>query len=251
MENETTAGPDDGVVAADVLGGFGGFGAGRLTGGAAVGDAVTAGAEEVALVGVVVSDEHPATNAVVSTSRAHRPSGAVRITPRRYAAGAPPGGVVVTAGSVPPMTTLDGEYVPGPSAWVNDQVAAYERSGGREANTLLDTGIPVVIVTMRGATSGKLRKIALMRVEHEGEYALVASKGGAPDHPAWYHNLTAHPDEVLVQDGPVPFAVRVREVDGDERAAWWDRAVAVYAPYADYQTNTDRLIPVLVASPTG
>lgn len=145
--------------------------------------------------------------------------------------------------------SLEGEYVPSPSAWVRDQVAEYEASGGTRANTLLDTGIPVVVVTMRGASSGNIRKIALMRVEHAGEYALVASKGGAPEHPLWYGNLLAAPDQVLVQDGPEPVAVRVREVSGDERAAWWERAVAVYPPYAEYQTRTDRLIPVLVATP--
>ena len=145
--------------------------------------------------------------------------------------------------------TLEGEYAPSPSAWVRDQVAAYEASGGREANTLLDTGMQVVVVAMRGNKSGKVRKVALMRVEHGGAYALVASKGGAPEHPVWYYNLRAHPDEVTVQDGPEPFAVDVREVSGDERAAWWDRAVAAYPPYAEYQQRTDRLIPVFVATP--
>ncbi len=144
---------------------------------------------------------------------------------------------------------LTGEYEPSPSAWVRDQVEAYERSGGKEANTLLDTGLPVIIVTMRGNRSGKLRKVALMRVEHGGEYALVASKGGAPEHPVWYYNLKAHPDEVTVQDGPAPFDATVREVSGDERATWWDRAVAAYPPYAEYQERTDRQIPVLVAAP--
>jgi F420H(2)-dependent quinone reductase len=145
--------------------------------------------------------------------------------------------------------TLEGEYIPSAFQWVRDQVEAYERSGGREANTLRDTGMPVVIVTMRGKKSGTVRKIALMRVEHDGEYALVGSKGGAPEHPVWYHNLKAHPDEVLVQDGPAPFEARVREVSGDERAAWWERAVAAFPPYADYQQKTDRQIPVFVASP--
>lgn len=147
------------------------------------------------------------------------------------------------------MATIEGEYVPSTSAWVREQVEAYERSGGREANTLRDTGIPIIIVTMRGAASGKVRKIALMRVEHEGAYALIASKGGAPDNPDWYRNLLAHPDEVLVQDGPEPFRVSVREVEGDERDAWWQRSVGVFAPYADYQERTERLIPVLVAEP--
>jgi deazaflavin-dependent oxidoreductase (nitroreductase family) len=143
---------------------------------------------------------------------------------------------------------VEGTYVPSPAGWVRDQVAAYERSGGREANTLRDTGLPVIVVTMRGRKSGSVRKIALMRVEHGGEYALVASKGGAPEHPEWYHNLVAHPDEVTVQDGPAPFAVRVRRVTGDERRAWWARAVAAYPPYADYQRRTDREIPVFVAT---
>jgi F420H(2)-dependent quinone reductase len=145
--------------------------------------------------------------------------------------------------------TLEGEYVPSAAKWVRDQVEAYERTGGQEANTLRDTGLPVIIVTMRGNQSGKVRKIALMRVTHGGEYALVASKGGAPEHPVWYHNLKAHPDEVIIQDGPTPFEARVREVSGDERAAWWERAVAAYPPYADYQRKTSREIPVFVASP--
>ena len=144
--------------------------------------------------------------------------------------------------------TLQGEYVPSAFEWVRDQVEAYERSGGREANTLRDTGLPVIIVTMRGSKSGSIRKIALMRVEHDGEYALVASKGGAPEHPGWYHNLQANPDEVMIQDGPEPFDVRVREVTGEERATWWERAVAAYPPYAEYQEKTNREIPVLVAS---
>lgn len=142
---------------------------------------------------------------------------------------------------------LDGEYVPSPSAWVREQVEQYEASGGQRANTLLDTGLPVIIVTHRGRTSGAVRKTPVMRVEHEGEYALVASKGGAPEHPDWYGNLVADPSAVMIQDGPEPFDAVVREVDGDERAEWWERAVAAYPPYADYQQRTDRLIPVLVA----
>jgi deazaflavin-dependent oxidoreductase (nitroreductase family) len=144
--------------------------------------------------------------------------------------------------------TVEGEYAPSSFDWVRNQVEAYERSGGKEANTLGDRGFPVVIVTMRGNKSGKIRKIALMRVEHDGEYALVASLGGAPKHPVWYYNLEAHPDEVLIQDGPEPFEVHVREVSGDERAAWWDRAVAAYPDYADYQEKTERQIPVFVAT---
>ena len=144
--------------------------------------------------------------------------------------------------------TLKGEYVPSTRGWVRDQVEAYERSGGREANTLRDTGLPVIIVTMRGSKSGNVRKIALMRVEHDGEYALVASVGGAPKHPVWYYNLKTNPGEVTIQDGPEPFPVRIREVIGDEKATWWERAVAAFPPYADYQQKTDREIPVFVAS---
>jgi F420H(2)-dependent quinone reductase len=143
--------------------------------------------------------------------------------------------------------TLPGDYVPSPAGWVRDQVEAYERSGGAEANTLLDTGMPVIIVTMRGNKTGAVRKIALMRVEHDGEYALVASMGGAPKNPVWYYNLVANPHEVTIQDGAEPFAVHVREVTGDEKAQWWERAVAAYPPYADYQARTEREIPVLVA----
>lgn len=143
---------------------------------------------------------------------------------------------------------LDGDYEPSPWDWVREQVEQYERSGGREANTLADTGLPVIIVTTRGNKSGKLRKTALMRVEHNGEYALVASMGGAPRNPVWYYNLKADPDAVIVQDGPEPFGASVRELGGDERAEWWQRAVAAYPPYAEYQERTERLIPVFVAS---
>ena len=143
--------------------------------------------------------------------------------------------------------TIQGDYAPSEFGWVRDPVEAYERTGGQEASTLRDTGMPVVIVTMRGNKSGKVRKIALMRVEHDGEYALVASLGGAPNHPVWYYNLKANPDEVTIQDGPEPFPVTVREIDGDERAAWWERAVAAYPPYAEYQERTQRRIPVFVA----
>jgi deazaflavin-dependent oxidoreductase (nitroreductase family) len=143
--------------------------------------------------------------------------------------------------------TLQGTYEPSPWAWVRDQVEIYERTGGREANTLRDTGLPVIVVTTRGNKTGKVRKMALMRVEHDGEYALVASMGGAPKHPVWYHNLVANPDDVVIQDGPEPFEVTVREVTGAEREEWWKRAVAAYPPYAEYQERTDRTIPVLVA----
>jgi F420H(2)-dependent quinone reductase len=143
---------------------------------------------------------------------------------------------------------LDGEYEPSPSQWMRDQVEEYERSGGQRANTLLDTGLPIIVVTTRGNKTGKIRKFALMRVEHGGEYALVASKGGAPAHPLWYHNLVADPVAVTIQDGPEPFDAEVREVGGAERDVWWERAVAAYPPYAEYQTRTERQIPVLVAS---
>jgi F420H(2)-dependent quinone reductase len=139
-------------------------------------------------------------------------------------------------------------YDPSPWEWVRDQVEAYERSGGREANTLTDTGMPVVIVTTLGNKTGKIRKTPLMRVEHDGEYALVASMGGAPKHPVWYYNLTAAPDAVSIQDGPEPFAVDVRELSGDERAVWWERAGVAYPPYLEYQTRTDRVIPVFLAT---
>lgn len=142
---------------------------------------------------------------------------------------------------------LTGEYEPSTSDWVREQVDTYEATGGREANTLRDTGIPVIIVTSRGASSGKLRKFALMRVEHEGEYALVASMGGAPRHPAWYHNLVAEP-LVMIQDGPEPHDYTTHIADGDERATWWERAVAVFPPYAEYARKTERVIPVFVAT---
>jgi deazaflavin-dependent oxidoreductase (nitroreductase family) len=142
---------------------------------------------------------------------------------------------------------LTGEYEPSTSDWVREQVETYEATGGREANTLRETGIPVIIVTSRGASSGKLRKFALMRVEHEGEYALVASMGGAPTNPAWYHNLIAEP-LVMIQDGPEPHDYTTHIADGDERAAWWDRAVAVFPAYAEYAKRTERVIPVFVAT---
>ena len=143
---------------------------------------------------------------------------------------------------------LDGEYVPSAAQWVRDQVAAFERSDGQQANTLRDTGLPIIVVTMRGHKSGKVRKIALMRVEHDGQYALVGSKGGAPANPQWVYNLRAHPDEVLIQDGAARFPVHVRELRGEERARWWERAVAAYPRYAEYQRKTRRQIPVFVAS---
>jgi F420H(2)-dependent quinone reductase len=127
-----------------------------------------------------------------------------------------------------------------------EQVEIYERSGGTEGTTI--RGMPVIVVTSKGARSGKLRKNPVMRVEHDGCYAIVASKGGAPQHPVWYHNLVADP-EIELQDGPRKQPMRVRIVTGDERQVWWDRSVAAFAPYADYQTKTDREIPVFVAEP--
>jgi len=144
---------------------------------------------------------------------------------------------------------LTGEYEPSPSDWVREQVDAYEASGGREKNTLRETGIPIIVITSRGATSGKLRKFALMRVEHEGEYALVASIGGAPKNPAWYHNLVAEP-LIEIQDGLAPADFATRIIDGDERAAWWERAVDVFPTYTDYAAKTDRAIPVFLATRT-
>jgi len=143
---------------------------------------------------------------------------------------------------------VQGEYEPSPAAWVRDQVGEYEASGGRRANTLRDTGLPVIIVTMRGARSGKVRKVPVMRVEHGGRYGIVASKGGTPENPEWYHNPKAHPTEVMIQDGPEPFDVEVRELSGAERAEWWERAIAAYPPYVEYQTKTTRQIPILLAT---
>ena len=143
---------------------------------------------------------------------------------------------------------LTGEYVPSPEKWVRDQVELYERSGGTEGTTLRETGLPVVVVTSLGARSGKIRKTPLMRVEHDGAYALVASQGGAPEHPTWYHNVTKHP-LIELQDGPVRQDMIVREVTGEEKAIWWDRAVAAFPNYAEYQRRTEREIPVVICEP--
>jgi deazaflavin-dependent oxidoreductase (nitroreductase family) len=143
---------------------------------------------------------------------------------------------------------LQGEYEPSPADWVREQVEEYEASNGQRANTLRETGLPVVIITTRGRTSGKIRKFPLMRVEHEGEYALVASLGGAPTNPSWYGNLIADPTALMIQDGPEPHDFSAREVQGDERALWWERAVEAYPSYADYQLKTSRIIPVFVAT---
>ncbi|GAA2696702.1 MULTISPECIES: nitroreductase family deazaflavin-dependent oxidoreductase [Actinosynnema] len=141
---------------------------------------------------------------------------------------------------------LSGEYDPSPEKWVRDQVELYESSGGTEGTTL--RGMPVIVLTTLGAKSGKIRKSPLMRVEHEGRYAIVASLGGAPKHPVWYHNVVAHP-HVELQDGPVRKEYVAREVTGDEKARWWERAVAAFPDYADYQRKTEREIPVFVLDP--
>jgi deazaflavin-dependent oxidoreductase (nitroreductase family) len=143
---------------------------------------------------------------------------------------------------------LEGEYEPSPIGWVREQVEVYESSAGTRGTTLRDTGMPVVILTLRGAKTGKLRKTPLMRVEHEGRYAAVASQGGAPKHPSWYRNIVANP-HIEVQDGPVRQDMVAREVTGEEKRIWWDRAVAAFPPYADYQRRTERQIPLLVLEP--
>lgn len=141
---------------------------------------------------------------------------------------------------------LEGEYEPSPQKWVRDQVELYERTGGREGNTLLDRGLPVVIFSTRGAKSGKVRKQPLMRVEHDGAYLMVGSQGGAPTDPAWVANLRAAPGQVTVQDGPEPWDGVARELDGQERDEWWERAVAAFPDYADYQKRTERRIPIFL-----
>jgi F420H(2)-dependent quinone reductase len=145
---------------------------------------------------------------------------------------------------------VEGTYEPSTSGWVRDQVELYESSGGTQGTTLLDTGLPVVIMTLHGVSSGKVRKTPVMRVEHDGRYAAVASKGGAPDHPAWYFNLRANP-RIELQDGARKRDMVARELTGSERAQWWERAVAAYPPYAEYQQKTSREIPVFVLEPAG
>lgn len=144
---------------------------------------------------------------------------------------------------------LAGAYEPSPSEWVREQVEAYERTGGRERGTLGDTGLPVIILWTRGARSGLVRKSPLMRVTDGTDYALIASKGGAPAHPQWYHNLRAHPDEAAIQDGEHLFDVWIEEAEGEMRERWWRLAVEAFPPYAEYQQSTARRIPVLVAHP--
>ena len=144
------------------------------------------------------------------------------------------------------MPQLEGEYEPSTWGWVRRQVERYEATGGREANLLQNRPAwPIVVITSRGATSGKLRKNPVMRVEKDGVYAAVASKGGEPTHPVWYLNFLADP-VVQLQDGPEPRLYRARLAEGSERAEWWERAVAQYKPYASYQAKTDREIPVFL-----
>jgi deazaflavin-dependent oxidoreductase (nitroreductase family) len=138
---------------------------------------------------------------------------------------------------------LIGEYEPSRSAWARDQAELYERSGGTEGTTL--RGLPVILLTTKGAKSGKLRKSPLMRVEHDGDYAIVASLGGAPKNPVWYYNVVAEP-HVELQDGPSKWDMVAHEVHGEDKAVWWARAVEAYPNYADYQRKTDREIPVFV-----
>lgn len=141
---------------------------------------------------------------------------------------------------------LHGDYEPSPSDRSRNQVEEYESSGGTRGTTL--RGMPVIVLTTKGAKSGKIRKTPLMRVEHGGEYAVVASRGGAPKHPVWYYNVKSNP-EVELQDGPVKQDMVAREVTGTEKAEWWTHAVAAYPDYADYQKKTDREIPVFVLTP--
>jgi len=143
---------------------------------------------------------------------------------------------------------IQGEYEASPHKWVRDQVEQFEGSDGAEGNTLRDTGLPVIVVTNLGAKSGKVRKTPLMRVEHDGKYAAVASYGGSPKHPVWYYNLVANP-RVELQDGAKRIEMIAREVSGTERDAWWERSVAAFPNYAEYQTKTTRQIPVFVLEP--
>jgi deazaflavin-dependent oxidoreductase (nitroreductase family) len=138
---------------------------------------------------------------------------------------------------------LQGEYAPSTADWARQQAETYEATGGAEAGEL--RGKPVIVLTSLGARTGKLRKTALMRVEHDGVYAVVASQGGAPTHPFWYWNLVKHP-EVELQDGAERHDYVAHEAEGDEYATWWARAVEAWPAYAEYQTRTERRIPVFV-----
>ena len=141
---------------------------------------------------------------------------------------------------------ITGEYEPSTSDWARDNAELYIASGGKEGTEL--KGKPVILLTTVGAKTGKIRKTPLMRVEHGGEYAVVASLGGAPKHPVWYFNIKANP-RVELQDGPETRDYEAREVLGDEKAIWWERAVEAWPDYADYQRKTDRAIPVFVLTP--
>lgn len=141
---------------------------------------------------------------------------------------------------------LTGEYEPSTSDWAREQAEKYMESGGTAGTDM--QGMPVILLTTVGAKTGKLRKTPLMRVEHDGEYAVVASLGGAPKNPVWYHNIVKNP-RVELQDGSVTRDYDAREVRGDEKALWWERAVAAFPPYAEYQTKTERQIPVFVLTP--
>ena len=144
--------------------------------------------------------------------------------------------------------TLQGEYVPSKAKWVRDQVEAFEASDGAEANTLLDTGDPIVVITSRGAKSGNLRKNPVMRVERDGIYVAIASKGGADEQPEWYYNFVANP-EVDLQDGAVKKTYKAERVEGEERADLWKLAVDTWATYGEYQKKTEREIPVFKLTP--
>ncbi len=140
---------------------------------------------------------------------------------------------------------LTGEYAPSTADWAREQAEAYEASGGEQAGDM--RGLPVIVLTTVGAKTGLLRKTALMRVEHAGQYAVIGSLGGAPKHPVWVHNIRKE-THVELQDGPDKHDYTATEVEGAERDQWWDRAVAAYPPYADYQKKTERVIPVFVLS---
>jgi deazaflavin-dependent oxidoreductase (nitroreductase family) len=141
--------------------------------------------------------------------------------------------------------SLTGTYVPSKAEWVRNQVAEYEASDGERANTLPDTSFPIVVITSVGAKSGNLRKNPVMRVERDGAYLAVASKGGAPENPEWYYNFVAHP-EVELQDGAEKHVYTARILEGEERADWWEHAVATWSTYASYQEKTDREIPLFL-----
>ena len=146
--------------------------------------------------------------------------------------------------------SLEGTYVPSKQQWVRDQVAAYEESGGTRATTLRETGDPIVVITSKGAKSGNLRKNPVMKVERDGAYVAIASKGGARDNPEWFYNFVAHP-EVELQDGREKHTYRARLLQGDERAEWWDYAVETWPTYGEYQKKTDREIPVFLLERVG